>query len=75
MANKCYVMLCYVMFNRGAVQCWILTVHYRAKTLQTSREMTCIYDAESKQYKDASVPRMKKDENKCPQRHGHRELD
>ena len=52
-----------ISLNRGAVQRWILTVHDRAKTLQTSREMTGVYDAESKQHKDASVPRMKKDEN------------
>ena len=39
-----------ISLNRGAVQRWILTVHDRAKTLQTSREMTGpgIYDAESK---------------------------
>ena len=52
-----------ISLNRGAVQRWILTVHDRAKTLQTSREMTSIYDSESKQHKDASVPRMKEDNN------------
>ena len=52
-----------ISLNRGAVQRWILTAHDRAKTLQTSREMTSIYDSESKQHKDASVPRMKEDKN------------
>ena len=33
------------------------------KTLQTCREMTGLYDSESKQHKDASVPHMKKDED------------
>ena len=52
-----------ISLNQGAVQHWILTVHDRAKTLQTSRAITGIYDAESKQHKDASVPHMKKDED------------
>ena len=48
-----------INLNRGEVQRWILTVQDRAKTLQTCREMTDLYDAESKQQKDASVPQMK----------------
>ena len=52
-----------ISLDRGAVQRLILTVHVRAKTLQTCREMTGLYDAESKQHKDASVPHIKKDED------------
>ena len=52
-----------VSLNRGSVQRWILTAHNRANTLQSIRDMAGLYDAENKQHKDASVPRMKKDED------------
>ena len=46
-----------------AVQRCILTVHDRAKILQTFREIAGMCDAASKHHKDASAPCMKKDEN------------
>ena len=46
-----------------AVLRWILAAHDRAKILQTCREMTGMNDDASKHHKDASAPRMKKDEN------------
>ena len=48
-----------INLNRGEVPRWILTVQDRAKTLQTCREMTDLYDVETKQHKDASVSQMK----------------
>ena len=53
----------YVLHVFIAVQHWILTAHNRAKILQTCREMAGMYDAAIKHHKDASVQRMKKDEN------------
>ena len=35
----------------------------QSQTLQTFREMAGLYNSESKQHNDASVPRMKKDEH------------
>ena len=54
-----------IILNRGAVQRWILTVHDRAKTSQTCREITGLYDAKIKhtKHKDASVPNKKKDKD------------
>ena len=53
----------YVLYVFIAVQRWILTAHYRAKILQTCREMAGVYNAAITHHKDASAPRMKKDEN------------
>ena len=53
----------YVLYVFIAVQRWILTAHDRAKILQTCREMAGMYDVAIKHHKDASAPRMKKDEN------------
>ncbi len=53
----------YVLYVFIAVQRWILTAHDRAKIMQTCREMTGMNDDASKHHKDASAPRMKKDEN------------
>ena len=53
----------YVLYVFIAVQRWILTAHDRAIILQTCREIAGMYDAASKHHKDASAPRMKKDEN------------
>ena len=53
----------YVLHAFISVQRWILTAHDRAKILQTCREIAGMYDAASKHHKDASAPRMKKDEN------------
>ena len=53
----------YVLYVFIAVQRWILTAHDRAKILQTCREMAGMYEAAIKHRKDASAPRMKKDEN------------
>ena len=56
----------YVLHVFIAVQRWILTAHDRAKILQACREMAGMYYAASKHHKDASAPRMKKDENDVP---------
>ena len=53
----------YVLYVFIAVQRWILKAHDRAKLLQTCWEMAGMYDAAIKHHKDASAPRMKKDEN------------
>ena len=53
----------YVLYVFIAVQRWILTAHDRAKILQTCREMAGMCDAAIKHHKDASAPRMKKDEH------------
>ena len=53
----------YVLYVFIAVQRWILIAHDRAKILQTCREMAGMYDAFINHHKDASAPRMKKDEN------------
>ena len=53
----------YVLHVFIAVQRWILTAHDRAKILQTCIEIAGMYDAASYHHKDASAPRMKKDEN------------
>ena len=53
----------YVLYVFIAGQRWILKAHDRAKILQTCRELTGMYDSASKHHKDASAPRMKKNEN------------
>ena len=50
-----------ISVNGGAVQSW--NSSRQSNILQTCREMEGMYDAASKHHKDASAPRMKKDEN------------